>query len=484
MTGPATLPPETFARRVAGQGVLLFSGFAGAQAMSLVRNAMLGHILAKGDFGIAAILTLLLQLLDNLTDLGVDRLIVQAKDGDEPRFVATNHTALVIRGVLIATILFVTSGAIADFFAVPQAAAAVAAIALVPLLKGLQHLDARRAQRHLKNRPFLSIEVAPQLVALALTWPVVSYVPDFQAVVWLSLAQGVTALVVSHAVAERRYALAFDLPILKRLIDFGWPIWLSAFPLVAVYHGDRIVIGRLLGIEDLAGYSAAFMVAMVPGLIASKVGQSLMLPIFAAARGNAAQLKRQFAALTEATAIAAALYLATAVLAGGDLLRIAFGPNFAGLGGVMAWLAAMWAVRMLQAVPGMLLLAAGETRPFLIAGLIRATALIPATIAAYMGFGLEAVAAMGLLGEVASLAYVAWRMEAHERGLCRIFAQRAAFLLPTGLVAAVALAATSQALNGTLAHVGALALVLATIAVAAAAVMPETRSRVQDFLRA
>lgn len=484
MTEIAPIPPVTMSRRVAGQGALLLGGFVGAQAMSFVRNAMLGHMLAKGDFGVAAILTLLLQLLDSLTDLGVDRLIVQAKDGDDPRFVATNHTALVIRGVVIGAILFVTSGAIADFFVVPDAEAAIAAIALVPLLKGFQHLDARRAQRQLNSRPFVWIEVAPQAVALLLTWPVIAYVPGFQAVVWLSLAQAVTALAVSHAVAERRYSLAFDTEILTRLIHFGWPIWLSAFPLVAVYYGDRIVIGRLLGVEELAGYSAAFMVAMVPGLIAGKVGQSLMLPVFAAAGVDAGQLSRRFAALSEATAIAAAIYLATAILAGGDILRIAFGHNYAGLGGVMAWLAAMWAVRMLQAVPGMLLLSAGETKPFLIAGFIRALALVPATAVAMMGYGLEAIAAMGLVGEVASLAYVAWRMEAHQLGLCRIFARRAMFLVPAGLTAAVALSVTTRVVSESMAHAVALTLVLGMIGVAAALMMPETRRRVQGLLRA
>jgi len=234
MSGISERASGSMSRQVAGQGALLLTGFAGAQAMAFVRNAMLGHMLAKGDFGIAAILTLLLQLLDNLTDLGVDRLIVQAKDGDDASFVATNHTALVIRGVLIGTLLYVTSGAVAEFFAVPDAAAAIAAIAVVPWLKGFQHLDARRAQRRLDSRPFVLIELAPQAVALALTWSVVHYVPDFQAVVWLSLAHAVTALVVSHAVAERTYELDFDTEILKRLNKFGWPIWLSAFPLVAV----------------------------------------------------------------------------------------------------------------------------------------------------------------------------------------------------------------------------------------------------------
>jgi O-antigen/teichoic acid export membrane protein len=477
MSSPAT-PPNTLARRVAGQGALLLSAFAASQMMSFARNAMLGHMLSKGDFGIAAILTLLLQLLDSLTDLGVDRLIVQAPDGNRPRFVASQHLALVIRGFLIGLVLLLSCGAIADFFAAPGAAWSVAAIALVPVIKGFQHLDARRAQRRLQNRPFVLIEVAPQAVALLLTWPVVTHVPDFGAVVWLALAQAATTLLVSHAVAGRPYRLVFDAAILKRLIDFGWPIWLSAFPLIAVYHGDRIVIGRLIGIEDLAGYSAAFMVAMVPGLVAAKVGQSLMLPVFAAARDDAARLARRFAAMTEATAIVAAVYLATAMLLGGFILEIAFGPNYAGLGGVMAWLAAMWAMRMLQAVPGMALLAAGQTKPFLVAGFIRASALVPAALCAASGWGLEAVAASGFAGELASLVYISRRMDREAAGLSGLFASRVLFLVPAALAAGLALALCRPDASLPVAALALLA-TLSAISLIAVVSLPETRSRLR-----
>lgn len=479
-----TMPQPSLARRVAGQGALLLSGFAAAQVMSFGRNAILGHMLARGDFGVAAILTLLLQLFDSLTDLGVDRLIVQAPDGGAPRFVATQHLALISRGLLIGGVLFASAGAIADFFAVPEAAAAFAAIAAVPIIKGFQHLDARRAQRDLDNAPFLWIEVLPQAVALALTWPVVAWMPDFNAVVWLSLAQAAATVLVSHAVARQRYALACDKDILKRLVDFGWPIWLSAFPLIAVYHGDRIMVGRLLGVEELAGYSAAFMVAMVPGLIAAKVGQSLVLPVFAAARDDRALLARRFAAMTEATALVAALYLVTAMLLGGVMLQIAFGASYAGLGGVMAWLAAMWAVRMLQAVPGMALLAAGQTKPFLVAGSLRAAALLPAAWVAAATQSLEAVAAVGVAGELASLLYVAWRMDAEAAGLSSLFARRALFLLPAALAAGVALLLTTAAPEDLVTRTLALTAVVAAVAAAALILFPETRERARLLARA
>ena len=481
MADPGAAIGTNLVRRVAGQGALLMSGFAASQVMSFARNAILGHMLAKGDFGVAAILTLLLQLLDALTDLGVDRMIVQAPDGDEPRFVATNHSALVVRGLLIAAILATASGPIAGFFSVPEAMPAITAIALVPLIKGFQHLDARRAQRHLENRPFIWIEVVPQAVALAVTWPIVQAFPNFYAVVWLSLVQAAATLLISHVVAERRYRLAFDVAILKRLCTFGWPIWLSAFPLTAVYHGDRIVVGKFAGIEALAGYSAAFLVAMVPGLIAAKVGQSLMLPVFADARNDAALLARRFSAMAGATAFAAACYLVTAMLAGGYILQIAFGPNYAGLQGVMAWLAAMWAMRMLQAVPGMVLLAAGETKPFLVAGSIRAVAVVPAAFLAAEGFGIEAIAAMGFAGELASIAYITWRMERQAPGLSGLFLTRAAILVPAACMAGALLLATADGGFGPRAIAAVIA--VACCAVIAAVFMPDELSQLRKTVR-
>ena len=461
--------PTTMRTRVLRQGALLFSGFAGAQALSLARNALIGHWLSKGDFGIAATIALMLQLLEQLSDLGADRLIVQAPDGDDPRLVASAHATQVARGALMALVLYLLAAPITAFFGIEQARWALEAAALVPLLKGVMHLDARRYQRQLANRAQMAIEIVPQAVALAATLPVLGIAPDYSAVLWLALLQASAALVVSHLLAERPYRIALDRGHLARLVAFGWPIWLSAFPLLAVYQGDRLVIGRLLGMEDLAAYTTAFMMTMVPGLLAAKVGHALLLPLFSATRGEPLVLARRFVLASEATLVAAALYLTVLTIAGGAILPLVFGPHYTELGAVVGWLAAMWALRMVQAVPGMALMALGHTRPFLIAGLLRAAALPLALLLARHGYGLAGVAAAGVIGELASLLYVAMRVERAGEGLGRSLVQRSALLAPVGLAAvwsafavgaAASLAATLLAALAASAAVALLALAL------------------------
>lgn len=416
------------------QGMLLFGGMGLAQLLSFARNAILGHTLSPHDFGVAASITLLLQTVETLSDLGHDRLIVQAQDGDSAKFLATTHTVSVVRGVLLALVLYALAPLAARFFAVAEAGPAFALVALVPLIKGLIHLDCRRAQRHLDNRPQMLVETVPQAIALAMTVPVLARFPGFEAVVVLAIIQACAGTIVARYLASSPYRLGFDADIARRLVVFGWPILLSALPLAAVYQGDRAIIGRLAGMEPLAAYSAAFMMTMVPGLLAARVGHSLMLPIFSSTLRDGRKISSRFALLAEATTLLAALYLALFIVAGGQLLPLAFGSAYSGYDSLIAVLAGMWALRMVQAVPGMALMAAGQTKPFLIAGLIRAAALPGALYAALNDAPLWVIAAAGCAGEFASLLYVSVRLEQMQQGLAAIVLKRSLFLVPVAVL--------------------------------------------------
>ncbi len=162
-----------------------------------------------------------------------------------------------------------------------------------------------------------------------------------------------------------------------------------------------------------------------------------MLPIFSATLRDRTRLSNRFAVLAEATTLLAALYLAAFIVGGGELLSLAFGSSYSGYDDLIAVLATMWAMRMIQAVPGMALMAAGQTKPFLVAGLIRATALPGALYAALHGAPLWVIAATGCAGELASLLYVSRRLERLQQGLAAIVLMRCLFLIPVAILARV-----------------------------------------------
>ena len=167
---------------------------------------------------------------------------------------------------------------------------------------------------------------------------------------------------------------------MRRFIAFGWPILLSALPLIAVYQGDRIIVGRYLGMEALAVFSAAFMLAMVPGLLTSKVCLSLVMPLLANVRTQRELFLQRLYMMTEAVVVIACAYLVFFALFGGYALGLAFGEGYSEFGPVLLLLAVMWGFRIIQAAPGTGLMSLGITKPLLVSGLIRATVLLPILI--------------------------------------------------------------------------------------------------------
>jgi O-antigen/teichoic acid export membrane protein len=187
----------------------------------------------------------------------------------------------------------------------------------------------------------------------------------------------------------------------------------------------------------------------------------------------------RFRLLSEATVLASALYLSGFIIAGQALLPLLFGANYAGLGAVTGWLAAMWALRMIQAVPGMALMAKGLTKPFAVAGFIRAGALPFALYAAWHGQPIATIAAIGCLFELNSLLYIAACSEKLAYGLGRGLVWRALFLVPVAiaswLIAAIAPAGTAMVL---LAALSMMMLACATALV----VMPMLRAEVRRLI--
>lgn len=434
---PSNASDTPLSRIIATQGGLLFIGATAGQLMSLARNAMLAHMLAKGDFGIAAVLTITLQMIEMLSDLAIDRMIVRDKDGDRKDVMAVGHTLLIARGAVLFVLLAVLAPLMASAFAIPSATEAFAALALIPLIKGFQHLDVRRFQRRYENRPLVWMETLPQAIALVLTPLVITTTPSFEAVVVLATIQAGGALVVSHHIAERPYRLGWSWPIVRNYIGFGWPILLSAIPLIAVFQGDRFIVAHYFTMDDVAAYSVAFMITMLPGLLVTKVVLSLLLPMLASANHLPTLFRGRYRMMLDGLTVLATLYAVGLWCLGGPLVAAIFGPNFQDLGNLTAVLGLMWAVRLIQAVPGAALMAKGETVPLLVAGVVRSFALILAIAVASRGEDLLAIAAAGIIGELAALLVMAYSMARLRGELAGPLMRRA--LIVVGLTFVVAL---------------------------------------------
>jgi len=381
--------------------------------LRFVRNLICARILCPADFGIAATCALATTLLEMVTDLGLERMLVQDKEGDDDRLGATAQLLLVLRGFLIAGVLFALADPLAVWFKAPQAVSAFRVMAVLPILSGLVHRDTIRFQRELRFGPWVTCRVLPDVVITLAAWPVALWMRNYWAFVVLELVRGCLALVLSHVVSERSYRLGWDRSIAWRFISFGWPLLLNGLLMYGALQGDRVVVGLASTPVELGLYSIGVMLALTPAMMVGSIATQLLLPVLARVQDDLGRFERiHRVCLAGLTALAVAFGSAL-VLVGPWLVRVLYGEKYVAAGAIIGWLGAAQAAHIIRVGTTVSALALGDTRNSLFSNTFRLSGLGLAVAFAAAGYHLREIAAAACVGEAAALAgsvgFLWWR---------------------------------------------------------------------------
>lgn len=399
--------------RVFKGALALAAGRALGDLCSFTRNIIVARLLTPADVGLGATFWITVALLQMISDLASDRLLIQAPDGDEPRFQDTLHLWEFGRGLASSLLLFGLAWPVAYLFKTPQALWAFQCIALVPLLRGLCHLDVRRFHRRLRYGPGVNIELVAQIIALALAYPLCRWRGDYSAVLVIVLLHELIRTIGSFVLAERPYRWAWSGPHVRRVLAFGWPLLANGLLLFAIMKGDRLIVGTAFSTHDLGLYAMAFTLASAPFSLMADVLNSLALPLLAAVQEQPAAFERRVRLCNAVFALAAGVVGIPLLLSAPWLLERVCGPQYAAAAGVFVWLVTARMVWFLRVAPTLAAMARADTHNALLANVFRLTGVGLAVLAAGLGYALEAIAAAALVGEVvaalAAVVLVRWR---------------------------------------------------------------------------
>jgi O-antigen/teichoic acid export membrane protein len=342
--------------------VLILSGNASASLLLLARNLIIARLIPLEDYGIAATFAIAMAVVEMMSALGLQQQIVQSKDGDSPRFQAALQGFQVLRGLIAAAVLFALAGPIANFMQIPEVTWAYRMMALVPLFNALQHFDIHRLNRQMRFWPMVLTGVLPALISLLAVWPLSHWFGDYRVMLWAIILQTGLTMVVSHLVAERRYRLVFDAAIMGRSLKFGWPILVNGILLFAVFNGDKLLIGRELGMETLAIFAMGVTLTLTPTLVMAKSAQNFFLPQLSKIGDPTHSDFARLAAVTVETALLMGMVLVLGVvLVGQPVVHLLLGAKYEALLALLTWLAIQQGIRVFKAGPAIVAMAAGQT---------------------------------------------------------------------------------------------------------------------------
>ena len=403
-TGRTARRQQAYSNKVTRSGMLktatvLLGSNVGVAVLKMLRNVLLARLLSVENYGIASTFAVIFALFEMLGYLGLDRLMVQTGASDVPRVQATLQSMQVLRGVLGAALLFATADLMARIMGVPDIVWAFQLMAIVPLLQGLTHMDMSRMERTFNFGPFIRVQLGTEVAVILAIYPLFLVFGDYRVALFASLLQYALRLGMTHAFATERYRLGFDRGIAAHAFRFGVPILLNALLLFAIFQGDRMIVANRLGLTDLAVFSLAFMLTLMPANVLAQTQQRLFLPKLAPLQDRPEAFARHARIAIESGLFIGLLVAVGFALFGPDLVLILFGHKYDAALVPLIWLGVMQAVRIAKSGASVVALARGETWNPTVANLARVLTLPLAFLAVSHGAGLLAVIWIAIAGE-------------------------------------------------------------------------------------
>ena len=381
-----------------------------AEAAALARSIAFAWAIGPEELGRAMMLALTIRLVEMASDLGLERLIVQAPDGNSSELQAGLQGTAIVRGLFAGLVVLGLAPVLAGLFSDGPDAMSYAALAAIPLIRSFAHLDFRRAERQLAYRKMAIVEGGATVGMVLGMAPALWVFADHRAMSLVLIAHVATFTVLSHCVAKRRYRLGLSLAILRRSWRFGAPLVLNALLLFVTFYADRLIVAGAYSWSALALYGVALQLALLPAQIVGRAAASLVLPVL-----REALLGKEFDMVWRRV-LATHAVLACGMTVGFSLIAppviaLVYGAGFRPDIFLALALAVAAACRILRTPFSQLAIAMGRTGDPARANVIRAAALVPAAFFASAGLPLATIAAAAALGE-AGATFRAYRLAA------------------------------------------------------------------------
>lgn len=261
--------------------LLTGASFGVYNVVRLAGNLILTRLLFPEAFGLMAIVYVIVAAVRSLSDLGINAAIVQNENGSDPLFLNTAWSLQIIRGLLLTLLIWALAVPMADFYEQPQLVQLLPVIGLSALVEGFNSTRLAEAQRNLRLGRVTVLELANQIIGLGTTIVLAVLFKSVWALVFGYLI-GITAMTILSHIMLSGHAnrIAFHGPFVRNILSFGTFVFLSTTASFLLTQGDRIILGKLISLENLGFYTIAYFLATVPVVLSQALSSKVVFPLY------------------------------------------------------------------------------------------------------------------------------------------------------------------------------------------------------------
>lgn len=276
------------------KGVSWMSGFRiVTRIISFLKTVILARVLTPSQFGIFGIASLVLVLLEMLTETGINIFLIQLKE-EIDKYVDTAWVVSIIRGIVISLFIIILSHVIVSFFNTPEARNILLLISLAPFIRGFINPAVVKLQKELRfHYEFWfrsSVFLFDSLISIFLAVTTHSV----YSLAWGLIAGVVLEVILSFVLIKPIPRWNMSKEYFSEIFHKGkWVTIYGIFNYVA-QEGDNIMVGRMIGPSALGIYHVAYKISTLPISEVTDVVSKVVFPIYSIIGGDKKRLKTAF----------------------------------------------------------------------------------------------------------------------------------------------------------------------------------------------
>jgi O-antigen/teichoic acid export membrane protein len=384
-------------------------GFGTAQLLRLLSNLVLARILAPEAFGLLALVSLFQQGLYMFSDLGILPAVVQNERGDEPRFLNTAWTLQLTRGVILGAIALLLAWPMSMLYDEPRLGPMMAVGAIGVLSYGLTSSALYSLRRNVQIAPLMWLELGVQVVAIAITISLALLLRSGWALVLGLVGSSLARTASSYLLpAKHRHQLVWDADSVRSIRGFGKWIFLASSVTFLSRQGDRLLLGKLLGVHELGVYSVAVMLSEAMTELVTRITHGVVFPVLSRVREEGIERMRYvYYRVRLALDLLSMPALGLLVSLGSSIVDLLYDDRYEGAGWMLEVLVVRVAMMCMLLPAETCLTSLGKTQYSLLQGLCRTAWILVFVPLGFHFFGLRGLVWGMALSEL-PVAFVLW----------------------------------------------------------------------------
>ena len=332
----------------------ILAGF-GWQAASTYMNRIVGlattlilaKLLTPEQFGIVAIASMIIEVLQLLKDMGLSEALIY-QHREDAVLVDTAHTILVGFNTLLFVIAAVLSPFVAQYYNSPIIMPVIIVLSSNLIWDSLRSVPRTLIRRNIDFGKLVIPEVVP--VAISCVISIVMAFTGFG--VWSLVAKTVVhsllGFILLRHILPYRPSFRYDKAAARELFHYGKFIVGTTLLLVVLYNIDRFYVSSVLGLAAVGIFDLATRISDLPVKQFSHMMGTVMFPVFSKIERAGEGLRQAFLKTFKYVALVCVPVAIGISVFGPTLISLLYGPRWAGLEAPLAWLALYAMFRSLQ----------------------------------------------------------------------------------------------------------------------------------------